>query len=38
MIGERQNCWKGKPLTRLLVYRDGISEGQCEDVLDDELT
>ena len=38
MIGERQNCWKGKPLTRLLVYRDGISEEQCKDVLDYELT
>ena len=38
MIKERLDCWKGKSLTRLLVYRDGVSEGQYKDVLDHELT
>ena len=38
MIKERLDCWEGKPLTRLLIYRDGVSEGQYKDVLDHELT
>ena len=37
MIKERMECWKGKPVTRLLVYRDGVSEGQYKDVLKYEL-